>query len=69
MRGISDATQAIGESILRLQQFGAILDVHRDEIDGLVRQQDAIATSRFLRSVLLSPEARVETKVPSGSFG
>jgi len=67
-----DATQAIGESILWLEAFGAILDVHRDEIDGLVRQQDAIATSRFLRSVLLSPEGRVETvetKVPSGSFG
>jgi xylose isomerase len=47
-----DAAGAIGESILWLCQFEAILERNRERIDSLVHQQDAIATSRFLRSVL-----------------
>ena len=47
-----DAAGAIGESISWLRQFSAILDAYREEIDELVKQQDAVATSRFLRKVL-----------------
>jgi sugar phosphate isomerase/epimerase len=47
-----DAAGAIGESILWLDQFAAILEQNRAQIDQLVAQQDAVATSRFLRSVL-----------------
>jgi xylose isomerase len=54
-----DAAGAIGESILWLEQFGALLDRNRKEIDNLVRRQDAIATSRFLRSVLTNSSAGV----------
>ena len=48
-----DAAGAIGESILWLAQFDQVLQVRRAEIDVLVRQNDAVATSRFLRSVML----------------
>lgn len=47
-----NAAEAIGESILWLRQFEAILEQHREAIDTLVQQQDPISTSRFLRSVL-----------------
>ena len=47
-----DAVGAISESILWLTQFDAILQAHRGELDALVAQGDAVATSRFLRSVL-----------------
>jgi xylose isomerase len=47
-----DAAGAIGESILWLEQFAAILTQYKPEIDQLVAEQDAVATSRFLRSVL-----------------
>jgi sugar phosphate isomerase/epimerase len=47
-----DAAGAIGESILWLAQFDKILNAHRSEIDALVKLGDAVATSRFLRSVL-----------------
>jgi xylose isomerase len=47
-----DGAGAIGESILWLCQFDAILQAHRTEIDGLVAAGDAVATSRFLRGVL-----------------
>lgn len=47
-----DAAEAIGESILWLRQFAAIVDAHKGEIRAIVEQQDAVATSRFLRRVL-----------------
>lgn len=50
-----DAATAIGESILWLRQFDTILQKHRATIDGLVAAGDAVATSRFLRSVLARP--------------
>ena len=47
-----DAATAIGESILWLRQFEALMEQSRKQIDNLVQGQDAIATSSFLRSVL-----------------
>ena len=47
-----EAAGAIGESILWLRQFDAILQKHRANIDALVAGNDAVATSRFLRQVL-----------------
>ena len=47
-----EAVGAIGESILWLRQFDAILQKHRAKIDALVAGNDAVATSRFLRQVL-----------------
>lgn len=48
-----DAATAIGESILWLRRFDEILTANRDEIDTLVAQGDAVATSRFLRRALV----------------
>jgi xylose isomerase len=48
-----DAAGAIGESILWLTRFSELLEEHRSTIDGLVAAQDPIATSAFLRTVLL----------------
>jgi xylose isomerase len=48
-----DAAGAIGESILWLRQFSTILTAHRSEIDRLLERQDAVATSQFLREVLV----------------
>ena len=42
-----DAAGAIGESVQWLKQFDAILETHRNEIDSLVAEGDAVATSRF----------------------
>lgn len=50
-----DAAGAIGESILWLRQFDQVLQRHRPAIDRLVAGGDAVATSRFLRSVLVAP--------------
>lgn len=47
-----DAAGAIGESVAWLIQFDKIVQNHRAEIDQLIVAQDAVATSRFLRSVL-----------------
>ena len=47
-----DGAGAITESILWLCQFDDILQAHRAEIDELLKLGDAVATSRFLRSVL-----------------
>lgn len=47
-----NAAEAIGESILWLRHFEAILDQNREVIDTLVQRQDPVSTSRFLRSVL-----------------
>jgi sugar phosphate isomerase/epimerase len=52
-----DAAGAIGESILWLRQFSAILEANRSKIDQLVKQQDAVATSRFLRTVIAVEES------------
>jgi xylose isomerase len=49
-----DAAGAIGESILWLVKFDAILKSHRGEIDALVAAGDAVETSRFLRRVLVA---------------
>jgi xylose isomerase len=48
-----DGAGAISESILWLCRFDEILQASRAEIDGLVAQADAVATSRFLRKALL----------------
>ena len=48
-----DAAGAIGESILWLMRFDEILNEHRQRIDELVAEGDAVATSRFLRETLL----------------
>jgi len=48
-----DAADAIGESIGWLTKFDDILGDNRDKIDDLVSGGDAVATSRFLRSVIL----------------
>jgi len=55
-----DAAGAIGESISWLRRFAEILEANRPAIDELVSQQDAIATSRFLRSALTGQGVDVE---------
>lgn len=50
-----DAAGAIGESIQWLRRYEQLVDRHRPELDRLVAQNDAVATSRFLRSILLPP--------------
>lgn len=61
-----DAAGAIGESILWLRQFSAILEANRAAIDVLVSQQDAVATSRFLRAVLMGgAETQAGQAVPT----
>jgi sugar phosphate isomerase/epimerase len=47
-----DAADAIGESILWLKKFEKIVEENYAEIDNLVRLNDAIATSKFLRKIL-----------------
>jgi xylose isomerase len=48
-----DAVGAISESILWLVRFDEILNENRSKIDELIRLNDAVETSRFLRSVLV----------------
>ena len=48
-----EAADAIGESILWLRQFDRVMQKHRAELDWLVAANDPVATSRFLRKVLL----------------
>ncbi len=48
-----DAAGAIGESILWLTQFNAMVQQHRAAIDKIVASGDAVTTSRFLRNVLM----------------
>ncbi len=48
-----DAAGAIGESILWLHKFDGILQKYHRDIDVLVTMQDAVATSRFLRAVMV----------------
>ena len=47
-----DATDAIGESVQWVRNFELIVDEHYDEIAELIEQNDAVATSRFMRKVL-----------------
>lgn len=47
-----DATDAIGESVQWVRSFEQIVDEYYDEIASLVEQNDAVATSRFMRKVL-----------------
>ena len=47
-----DAAGAIGESIEWLCKFDTIVQEHRNKIDELIHLDDAIETSRFLRTVL-----------------
>ncbi|MEN6455968.1 MAG: sugar phosphate isomerase/epimerase family protein [Prolixibacteraceae bacterium] len=49
-----DATDAIAESIHWVRQFEQIVEENFEEIDALVKLNDAIATSRFMRKVLFS---------------
>jgi xylose isomerase len=48
-----DAAGAIGESILWLRRFDELMQKHRRQIDSLLAADDAVATSRFLRKVLV----------------
>jgi xylose isomerase len=46
-----DAVSAISESILWLKKFEKIVDQHFPEIDELIKNNDAVQTSRFLREL------------------
>ena len=46
-----DATAAIAESIYWVRQFEKIVEENYTEIDALVKLNDAVATSRFMRKV------------------
>jgi xylose isomerase len=48
-----DAVGAITESILWLTKFDAVLQENRAKIDSLIKLNDAVETSKFLRSVLI----------------
>jgi xylose isomerase len=63
-----DAAEAIGESILWLRQFDAILEQNRETIDTLCQRQDPISTSRFLRSVLAPVRRSLEGLEMSGTI-
>ena len=47
-----DATEAIAESIHWVRRFEQIVEENYKEIEVLVTQNDAVATSRFMRKVL-----------------
>ena len=47
-----DATAAIGESVMWVREFERIVDENFDEIGRLVKLNDAVETSRFMRKVL-----------------
>ena len=47
-----NATDAIGESIYWARNFEQITDTYFEEIDALVKMNDAVETSRFMRKVL-----------------
>lgn len=47
-----DATDAIGESILWVRNFQQIVEENYAEIETLIKQNDAVETSRFMRKVL-----------------
>lgn len=47
-----NAVDAISESILWIKRFEEIVDEHFGEIENLVKANDAVATSRFMRKAL-----------------
>lgn len=47
-----DATDAIGESVLWVRRFEEIVENNFAEIENLIRQDDAVETSRFMRKML-----------------
>ncbi|MGN6491996.1 MAG: sugar phosphate isomerase/epimerase family protein [Agriterribacter sp.] len=47
-----DAVDAISESILWVKKYEQIVDTYFDEIDALIKENDAIKTSRFLRKLI-----------------
>ncbi|GAO43096.1 sugar phosphate isomerase/epimerase family protein [Flavihumibacter petaseus] len=47
-----DAAEAIAESIRWVQHYERLVDAHFDEIDSLIKENDAIRTSRFLRKLV-----------------
>lgn len=49
-----NATEAIAESILWVRNFERIVEENYPEIEALVKLNDAVATSRFIRKVLFS---------------
>jgi xylose isomerase len=49
-----DATDAIAESVHWVRQFERIVEENFAEIEALVKLNDAVATSRFMRKVLFS---------------
>ena len=49
-----NATAAIGESILWVRRFEQIVEENFNEIEGLIKRNDAVETSRFMRNVLFS---------------
>ena len=49
-----DATEAISESIMWVRNFERIVDENFNEIESLVKMNDAVKTSRFMRKILFS---------------
>jgi hypothetical protein len=47
-----DAVDAISESILWVKKFEQIVDTYYSEIELLIRENDAVKTSRFLRKLI-----------------
>jgi xylose isomerase len=47
-----DAVDAISESILWVKKFEEIVNTHYNEIETLIKANDAVNTSRFLRKIL-----------------
>ena len=47
-----NAVDAISESILWLKHFESIVDKYYDELDNLIKLNDAVETSRFIRKLL-----------------
>jgi xylose isomerase len=48
-----DAIEAISESILWVKKYEQIVDKYYDEIDSLIKLNDAVKTSRFLRNLIV----------------
>ena len=46
------ATDAIGESVLWVRRFEEIVEHNFTEIENLIRKDDAVETSRFMRKAL-----------------
>ena len=48
-----DAIEAISESILWVKKYEQIVNKYYDEIDSLIKLNDAVKTSRFLRNLIV----------------